>query len=114
MSERYEFKNFNATNMVVGRKAKIVQTGTQIVGDLPKLATELESLKQALIQEASNAADYQVIAEIQAAKEAANAGDEVTIGRHLANAGRWALDVAVRIGTEMAAAAINHALGVSQ
>jgi hypothetical protein len=112
MSERYTFKNFNVTNMAVGPKAKIVKAGDQTVGDIPILAAELERLKLALIQEASSAAEYQAVAEIQAAKEAANTGDEATIGRHLAKAGRWAFDVAVRIGTETAAAALNRALGI--
>ena len=84
----------------------------QIRVDLPTLAAELDTLKQALIQEATTSADYQAVAEVQAAKEAASAGDEPTIWRHLANAGRWAFDVAVRIGTEMAATALDHALGV--
>jgi hypothetical protein len=113
MSERYSFKDFNATNMAVGPKAKIVKAGAQFAGDLPSLAAELESLKQALIREASSAADYQAVAEIQAAKEAANEGDEATLGRHLAKAGRWAFDIAVRIGTEIAAAALNRALGIT-
>jgi hypothetical protein len=112
MPERNSFKNFSATNMAVGRKAKVVQKGTQVVGDLPSLAGELEALKQALIQQAGTPTDYQVVSEIQAAKEAANAGDEATVGRHLAKAGKWAFDVAVRIGTDMAAAAINRALGL--
>lgn len=82
------------------------------ITDLGGLATELETLKQQLISEASSAMEYQAVAEIQAAKEAASNGDEVGIKDHLAKAGRWALDVAMRIGTEMAAAAINHAIGV--
>ena len=84
----------------------------QISVDLPALAVELDTLKQALIQQATSSADYQAVAEIQAAKEAASAGDEPTFWSHLANAGRWAFDVAVGIGTEMAAAALNRALGI--
>ena len=74
MAERYTFKNFNVTNMAVGPKAKIVKAGDQTLGDLPILAAELERLKQALIQEASSTADYQAVAEIQAAKESAAHG----------------------------------------
>jgi hypothetical protein len=111
MPERYTFENFNATNMAVGHKAKIVKAGAQNV-ELASLAADLESLKQALVQEASSAADYQTVAEVQAAKEAADAGDEAGVERHLAKAGRWALDVAVRIGSAMAAGALNHALGI--
>jgi hypothetical protein len=114
MPDRYKFKNFSATNMAAGPKAKVVQTGDQIVGDLPRLAAELETLKQVLIREAGSPADYKVVSEIEAAKEAAKAGDKATITRHLAKAGRWAFDIAARIGTEVAAAAINRALGPGQ
>jgi hypothetical protein len=80
--------------------------------DLPALAVELDKLKQKLIQEATSAADYQAVVEVQAAKEAADAGDEPTIWQHLAKAGRWAFDVAVDIGTEIAAKALSSAIGI--
>jgi hypothetical protein len=84
----------------------------QISVDLSALAVELDLLRQKLAQEATSAADSQAVAEIHAAVEAAGAGDEPLIRRHLARAGRWALEVAERIGTELAAAALRRALGL--
>ena len=79
--------------------------------DLPALALDLEALKQALRQSAATQANYQSIGEVQAAQDAASAGDQVTIWGHLKRAGTWALGVAKEIGAEVAAAAIDHALG---
>ncbi|MGX1092997.1 hypothetical protein RKD47_003678 [Streptomyces albogriseolus] len=84
----------------------------QLAVDMPALALELERLKQELVLVASSSSDYQAVAEIQAAREAADEGDEGRVGRHLANAGRWALDVASQIGTAVAAAALSQALGM--
>ncbi|MBT3164675.1 hypothetical protein HTV80_16385 [Streptomyces sp. Vc74B-19] len=84
----------------------------QLAVDMPALALELERLKQELVVVASSSSDYQAVAEIQAAREAADEGDEGRVGRHLANAGRWALDVASQIGTAVAAAALSQALGM--
>ncbi|WP_405360481.1 hypothetical protein OG535_19000 [Kitasatospora sp. NBC_00085] len=83
----------------------------QLAADLPTLALELERLKQQLVLEATSSSDYQAVAEIQAAREAADEGDEGGAGQHLARAGRWALDVATRIGTSVAEAALMQALG---
>ncbi|MEW2285578.1 hypothetical protein [Streptomyces sp. NPDC047841] len=84
----------------------------QLAADMPALALELERLKEQLVLAASSSSDYQAVAEIQAAREAADEGDEGGVGQHLANAGRWALDVASRIGTSVAEAAIRQALGM--
>jgi hypothetical protein len=80
--------------------------------DLPALAVELDTLRKKLLQKAASAADYQAVAEIQAAKEAADEGDDRTIWQHLAAAGRWTFDIAVDIGTEIAAKALSHAIGM--
>ncbi|MFF4064934.1 hypothetical protein [[Kitasatospora] papulosa] len=84
----------------------------QLAVDMPALALELERLKQQLVLVASSSSDYQAVAEIQAAREAADEGDEGRVGRHLANAGRWALDVAGQIGASVAAAALSQSLGM--
>ncbi|MEU1439519.1 hypothetical protein ABZ438_36415 [Streptomyces sp. NPDC005786] len=84
----------------------------QLAADMPELAIELERLKQQLVLAASSSSEYQAVAEIQAARESADEGDEGGVGRHLANAGRWALDVASQIGTSVAEAALRQALGM--
>jgi hypothetical protein len=113
VSDKIRIKHVNARNVVVGKRGKITdKANVSTTANLPALAVELERLKQALIKEAASPAEYEAVAEIQAAEEAANAGDEPAVGRHLAKAGRWAMDVAVRIGAAMAAAALDHAIGM--
>ncbi|MFV2177949.1 hypothetical protein ACFHW2_40025 [Actinomadura sp. LOL_016] len=80
--------------------------------DLATLVTELEVLKNSLIEEAENAEQYQVVAEVQAAREAASTGDVEGTSSHLARAGRWALEVATHIGAPVAAVALQQALGI--
>lgn len=84
----------------------------QVPVNLTALADELDNLRQKMAEEARSAADYHAVAEIQAAIEATSAKDEPSIRQHLANAGQWALDVAKSIGTELAVAALKHALGI--
>lgn len=113
MADKIRIKSVKARNVVTGKRGKITDKSKVFTTEnLPALAAELERLKQALIKEAASPAEYQAVAEIQAAEQAANAGDEPATGHHLAKAGRWALDVAVRIGTAMAAAALDHAIGM--
>ncbi len=83
----------------------------QLTADMPALSLELESLKQQLVTEAASADDYRAVAEIQAAREAADEGNEGGVRQHLANAGRWALEVAVRVGTSVAETALRQAIG---
>ena|SRR5579863_5711585 len=113
MADKIRIKNVRAGNTVIGKRGKITDKSNVFTTEnLPTLAVELERLKQALIREAASPVDYQAVAEIQAAEEAANAGDEPAVGRHLAKAGRWALDVATRIGTAIAATALDRAIGM--
>lgn len=113
MNDKIRIKHLSARNVVTGKRGKITdKSNVSTTEHLPSLAVELERLRQALIKEATSPVEYQAVAEIQAAEEAANAGDEPAVGRHLAKAGRWALDVAVRIGAAMAAAALDHAIGM--
>lgn len=80
--------------------------------DLATLVTELEALKNSLIETAESAEHYQVVAEVQAAREAASAGDTEGTSSHLGKAGAWALEVATRIGAPVATIALQQALGI--
>jgi len=78
--------------------------------DLEHLAEELRRLRSALREQSSNLEQDEAIVEIGRAEAAAVAGDTGALVRHLKSAGHWAFDVATKIGTSVAAAAINKAL----
>ena len=52
------------------------------------------------------------VGEIASAQVAAKAGDGPKAMSHLAKAGKWALDVAKKIGTGLAVAALKASLGI--
>lgn len=81
--------------------------------DLKKLREELERLRAAMKARAKSADEDAAVGAVAAAEGAARKGDGPGALQHLKNAGRWALDAATEIGTTVAAAAINKALGVS-
>jgi hypothetical protein len=80
--------------------------------DLPALKNDLTALRAALKAEAKEPEEDIAVAEVAAAEVAASKGDGPKVLEHLAKAGRWALKVATEIGTLVAAAAINTALGL--
>lgn len=80
--------------------------------DLPRLAIELETLRQQLRQQATTREHDAVVAEIGAAAEEAERGDGPGALRRLKAAGKWALDTATSIGATVAAAAIRAAIGI--
>jgi hypothetical protein len=51
-------------------------------------------------------------AQVAAAEDAARKGDSGKTREHLAQAGKWALDVATKIGIPLATAALKSALGL--
>jgi hypothetical protein len=54
------------------------------------------------------------VAEVQAAKEAAERADEGTVvHQHLKRAGRWTLDIATKIGLPVAEAALKQVLVIT-
>ena len=80
--------------------------------DLPALATELATLRAVLRKEAQEIEQDQVVANVGAAETAAKQSDGPSTLKHLKDAGKWALDVATKIGTTVAAKAIESALKV--
>jgi hypothetical protein len=80
--------------------------------DLSELASELETLR-ATLKDQATAPDHDLaVGEVAAAEIAAKGGDGPKALEHLKKAGGWALGVATAIGTTVAAAAIKVALGV--
>lgn len=87
--------------------------GSSILGADPEaLVRELAELKVQLLHDASGADHYHAVGEIDDAIKAAEESNEAAVSRHLKAAGRWALEVATRIGTSAAAAAIKTALNL--
>ena len=55
---------------------------------------------------------YVAVGEVAAAEQAAQSGDQPAALDHLKKAGKWALEVATKIGSEVASAALKASLGL--
>lgn len=80
--------------------------------DLPALATELAALRDAMRQEASSAEHDVSIGQVAMAEKAAKEGNGPSALEHLKSAGKWAFDVATKIGVGVATVAVKSALGL--
>jgi hypothetical protein len=78
--------------------------------DLATLAEELGRLRAAARQEATEGEHDVALGGIAQAESAAKKADVTSVLRHLATAGKWALDVATRIGASVAVEAIKRAM----
>jgi hypothetical protein len=80
--------------------------------DFQNLAAELALLRAELRTEAQEIEHDQALASVASAELAAKQNDGPTTLKHLKSAGKWALDTATKIGTTVAAKAIQNALGI--
>lgn len=80
--------------------------------NLPQLADELSQLRRAMKQEAEEPVTDVAISDVAKAELAAKEGDGPTAIKHLKSAGKFALDVATKIGVSVAAKAITEAIGI--
>ncbi len=80
--------------------------------DLSALALELASLRSTLRQQATEIEHDQAVACIGAAESAAKKQDGAGALEHLKSAGKWAFDVATKVGTAVAAKAMQTAMGL--
>lgn len=80
--------------------------------ELHALATELGRLRTAMRKDAVEPEHDQAVANIGAAEVAAKNQDGTGALKHLKSAGAWALDAATKIGTTVAAKAIQSAIGL--
>ncbi len=78
--------------------------------DLEALSGELATLRNAMRKEAEKPPHDKAVAEVGAAEEAAENGDGASVLQHLKNAGNWALDVATKIGVNVASEALKQSL----
>jgi hypothetical protein len=91
---------------------QFVGVQAESISIVPGLSGELETLRAEVLRVATTSDDYQAVAEIQAAKEAADRGDGGGVAQHLRGAGRRALAVGLGVGVPVAIAAIKQSLGL--
>ncbi|MDB6035561.1 MAG: hypothetical protein JWM16_5899 [Verrucomicrobiales bacterium] len=88
------------------------QVSAQQLGhlDMRSLAVELAALRREMRQKATDPAQDIAIGEIAAAEAAAQKGDASSVMRHLKSAGKWAFDVATKVGVSIASEAIKNSI----
>jgi hypothetical protein len=79
---------------------------------LTGLADDLARLRDALTHDPVRPETEAVLTHVTSAERAAREGDGKGVLKHLASAGKWALDTATAIGAEVAAAAIKAGMGL--
>lgn len=82
--------------------------------DLPRLVQELTQLRSAMLAEATEPEQFAQVGEVAKAEIEAKKDDGLKALEHLKNAGNWALDVATKIGTTLAAKAIERSIGLEK
>jgi hypothetical protein len=87
-----------------------IETGSAI--PLDKLGEELTKLREVLLQSASDPEHYAAIGAVSSAEIEAKNGAGPKALEYLSKAGKWTLDIASKIGTTVAAAAIKESLGI--
>ncbi len=85
----------------------------QLIGDSAKLADELVQLRAAMKQQGQTVEHDEAVLAIGKAEQAAREDDKVGALQYLRSAGKWAFDVATKIGVNVAAEAIKKASGLS-
>lgn len=88
------------------------QIWNQVQGtiELLKLAEELATLRRAMKQEALDAEQDIAVSEVAKAEQSAKIGNGPKTIEHLRSAGKWALDVATKIGTSLAVEVIKKSI----
>ena len=97
---------------VVGNTFQQMWTRTKELIDLESLSTDLAALRKELRDNNQDLSHDIEIGAVAAAEKAASAGDGPGALNHLSSAGKWALDIATKVGTSVAAAALKTALGL--
>ena len=79
--------------------------------DLPQLAKELSKLRLEMKKEAIEPEQDIAVSEIAKAEQAAKSGNGSKTLEHLKSAGKWAFNIATKIGTNLAVEAIKKSMG---
>lgn len=80
--------------------------------DLPTLADQLAKLRGEMKKEATTPEHDVSVGAIAAAESAAKKGDEKSTLEHLQDAGKWALELGIKIGVPVAIEAIKRSVGL--
>jgi len=80
--------------------------------DLAVLAQELGRLRTEMRGKATTAEQDVAVADVAKAEAAATKGDRKAIAEHLKSAGKWALDIASKIGVNLATSVLKGTLGI--
>ena len=80
--------------------------------DLKALSSELAQLRAEMRKNAKEPEEDEAVSAVGKAEKAAAAGDQSGALQNLKNAGRWALDVATKLGISVASKALEHSLGM--
>jgi hypothetical protein len=99
-------------NAAIGDGAKIENRYDKVEIDLKVLSQELSELRIAARKNASEVEHDIVVGEIEAAETAANNGNKEAVYKHLANAGKWALDIASKIGVPLATEVLKQSMAL--
>ncbi|MBV8901566.1 MAG: hypothetical protein JOY92_15810 [Verrucomicrobia bacterium] len=91
---------------------KQVWQESEVSKELPTLAEQLGVLRNELLKDAISAEHYSSIGAVASAETEATKGNGPKALEYLSSAGKWALDVASKVGTSVAAAAIKEAMGI--
>jgi len=103
----------------MGPSAKIenmnfIQILRETIGEtsLTDLANELETLRKVMLSDAKSQEQDVAVSAVAQAEEAAKKGDAKGVLGFLGQAGKWAFDVANKIGTTVAAKVIEKSMGL--
>jgi hypothetical protein len=112
-----KFKITGGNIGAVGDQAQahnIIQVSNQTLGsiDMMNLASDLARLRTEARSEATEPEHDIAVSEIAKAEKAAQEGQGSKVVEHLKAAGKWALDIATKIGTDVAAEAIKKSTGL--
>jgi hypothetical protein len=118
-SDQFNISNVSGQIGAIGANAKaegntFAQTWTQAAAgiELPALASELALLRAELRKLATDVEHDQAVASIGSAEVSARKNDGESTFRYLKVAGKWALDTATKIGTQVAVKAIEGAINL--
>ncbi|MCA9904598.1 MAG: hypothetical protein KC547_12155 [Anaerolineae bacterium] len=84
-----------------------------VIDDPAKLAEELAQLRAAMKQQGQTVEHDEAIVAVGKAEQAARENDKAGVLQYLRSAGKWAFDVATKIGVNVAAEVIKKAAGIS-
>ncbi len=109
----YNIGQINAATVAIGDQAQ-ANSGVShtVIGDHLTILQDLTELRDQMQSRAATPDQDLAVVAIDRAIESARAGDSQRATDYLRQAGRWALDVATAVGTEVAAAAIRSALHI--